>query len=294
MSMNDANPPRPVAAWVTRHGGWMILLVSYVLSWALWAPLLGRDLGNVATLPADFLVFALLGNVMPGLGVLAWRLLGGRVPPSARADLSRPARSPLWLAGPLVVVPVMTVAGIAVQFALGQPYDFGDVGSRLLIGVMWPLVAALGEEFAWRGTALPLLSKRFGLLRAALLIGLAWGFWHLPADWIGLKSQVAWFWPQFFLQGLVLLTAHSIIMTWIWAKSGGRTITAILYHFGITSSAILLGNQVVFADARFSFLGNFAGVAVVACVAVAAGFGLARRDRAAHEAANPSSGAARG
>ena len=133
----------------------------------------------------------------------------------------------------------------------------------------------------------------FGLLRAALLIGLAWGFWHLPADWIGLKSQGAWFWPQFILQGPVLLTAHSIIMTWTWAKSGGRTIVAILYHFGITSSAILLGNQVVFADARFSFLGNVAGVAVVACVAVAAAVGLARRDRVARETAAAAAGAPR-
>lgn len=294
MSTNDADRPRPVAAWVTRHGGWLILLVSYVLSWALWAPLLGRDLGNVATLPPDFLVFALLGNVMPALGVLAWRLLGGRVPPGARADLSQPARFPLWLAGSILVVPVMTLAGIAVQVVFGQPYGFGDVGSRLAIGVMWPLVAALGEEFAWRGTALPLLRTRFGLLGAALLIGIAWGFWHLPADWIGLKSQGAWFWPQFILQGPLLLTAHSVIMTWTWARSGGRTIVAILYHFGITSSAILLGNQVVFPDARFSFYGNAAGVAVVALVAVAAGIGLARRDRAARETSGTATGAAPG
>ncbi len=293
MSTNESKQPRPFVFRVTSNGGWLILLASYVLAWALWMPLLGRDLGNVAALPADFLVFALLGNVMPALSVIAWRLVGARVPPSARADLSRPARFPLWLAGSLAVVPVMTLAGIAIQVALGQPYDFGDVGSRLLIGVMWPLVAALGEEFAWRGTALPLLRMRFGLLRAALLIGLAWGFWHLPADWIGLKSQGAWFWPQFILQGPVLLTAHSVIMTWIWAASGGRTITAILYHFGITGSAILLGNQVLFADARFSFLGNLAGVAVVTCAAVAAGFDLARRDRAARGIADRAAGATR-
>jgi hypothetical protein len=176
----------------------------------------------------------LLGTIMPGLGVIARRLLGARVPPSARADLSRPARFPPWLAGSIVVVPVMTLLGIGIQAVRGQPYGFGDVGARLLIGVMWPQVAAL-------------------------LIGLAWGFRHLPPDWIGLKSQGAWF----------------------RAQSGGRTIVAILYHFGITSSAILLGNQVAFADARFSFLGNVAGAAVVASVAVAAAVGLVRRDRGA-------------
>jgi membrane protease YdiL (CAAX protease family) len=279
MTTSESNQARPSVAWVTRNGGWLIPLASYVLAWALWMPLLGRDMGNVATLPADFLVLALLGNVMPSLSVLAWRLVGARVPVSARADLPRLDGFALRLGGVFLVVPAMTVAGIGIQVALGQPYSFGDVVSRLPIGVMWPLVASLGEEFAWRGTALPLLRVRFGLLGAALLVGLAWGFWHLPADWIGLKSQGAWFWPQFILQGPILLTAHSVIMTWIWAVSGGRTIVAILYHFGITSSAILLGNQVAFANACPSFLGNLAAVAVVACVAVAAGIGLRRRDR---------------
>ena len=174
----------------------------------------------------------------------------------------------------------MTMAGVGLQAVLGLPYAFGDVSSRLLIGTMWPLVAALGEEFAWRGTLLPLLRERFGLLRAALVVGVIWGFWHLPADWIGLKSQGAWFWPQFALQGPILLTAHSVIMTWIWAKTGGRTIGAILYHFGITGSAIVLGNQVAALPPNLSFAGNVAGVTVVACVAVAAGIALARKDRA--------------
>jgi uncharacterized protein len=281
MSTNKTIQARPLADWLIRRGGLLIPLSAYVLAWALWLPLLGRDLGNVAALPADFLVLALAGNVMPAVGVLIWRLLGARVPPGARADLPVPSRFPLWLVGILMLVPIMTIAGIGIQIAFGQPYSLGNVSSRLLIGAMWPLVAAFGEEFAWRGTLLPLLRMKFGLLGTALLIGVVWGFWHLPADWIGLKSQGVWFWPQFFLQGPVLLTAHSVIMTWIWAKSGGRTIVAILYHFGITSSAIVLGNQVTFAHASSSFLGNVAGVAVVACVAMAAGIGLARWDRKA-------------
>jgi membrane protease YdiL (CAAX protease family) len=259
------------SAWVTARGAWLVLLAAYALAWALWLPLLGRDLGNVAAVPADFLVPALAGNIMPAVGVLAWRALGGRVPAAAREDVASPSRFPLRLAGTLAVVPVLTLAAIGIQAAFGLAYSFGNVTSRLAIGMAWPLVAAFGEEDAWRGTVLPLLRMRLGLLEAALVIGLLWGFWHLPADWIGLKSQGSWFWPQFFLQGPILLTAHSVIMTWIWAKSGGRTIAAVVYHFGITSSAILLGNQVKFADPLFSFLGNVTGVAVVVCVAAAAG-----------------------
>jgi hypothetical protein len=67
-------------------------------------------------------------------------------------------------------------------------------------------------------------------------------------------------------------------VTWE-ATSGGRTITAVLYHFGITGSAIVLGNQVASLAPYLSFIGNAVGAAVVACAAVAAGFSLARRDR---------------
>lgn len=270
---------RPLAPWLERRGHWLVPLAAYVLSWAVWAPLLGREMTGAAGLPVDFLVLALLGNVMPGVAVLLWRIGGARVPASARAGLPTPRRLPFLVVGSLVLTPVMTIAAVGVQALLGMPFDFGDVLSRLPIGIAWPLVAALGEEFAWRGTLLPLLRERVGLLKAALIVGLVWGFWHLPPDWIGLKSQGAWFWPQFLLQGPVLLTAHSVIMTWIWAWSGGRTITAILYHVGITGSAIVLGNQAALAP-RAASAGICVGVAVVVVVAVAAGISLGRRDRA--------------
>jgi uncharacterized protein len=217
---------------------------------------------------------------MPSAGALIWHLAGGRVPASARDGLPSPRRFPLWLAGTFAIVPLMTLAAVGVQAVLGLPYNLGDVSSRLAVGAVWPLTAAVGEEFAWRGTVLPLLRLRFGFLRSALIIGLLWGFWHLPADWIGLKSQGAWFIPQFLLQGPVLLTAHSVIMTWIWERTGGRTLLAIVYHFGITASAIILGNQAKFAEASAAFPGTIAGLSVVACVGVAAGISLARRDRA--------------
>src|ERR1700690_1965894 len=136
-----AAPPAPPR--VTSRGTWLVPIAAYALAWALWLPLLGRDLGNVAVLPADFLILALTGNIMPAVSVLAWRALGGRVPAAARADLGTPSRFPLRLVGTLALVPVLTLAGIGIQAALGQAFSFGDVRSRLAIGLAWPLVAAL-------------------------------------------------------------------------------------------------------------------------------------------------------
>ncbi|GAA3729826.1 membrane protease YdiL (CAAX protease family) [Spinactinospora alkalitolerans] len=40
--------------------------------------------------------------------------------------------------------------------------------------------AGLGEEFGWRGPALPRLQQSRGPLAASVLVGLMWFAWYLP------------------------------------------------------------------------------------------------------------------
>jgi len=37
------------------------------------------------------------------------------------------------------------------------------------------------EEFGWRGVAQPILQRHMAPIWAGVLIGIIWGFWHLPA-----------------------------------------------------------------------------------------------------------------
>jgi membrane protease YdiL (CAAX protease family) len=50
----------------------------------------------------------------------------------------------------------------------------------ILLLITQMLSGAMGEELGWRGYLLRDFEKRHSLLVSALLVGIVWGFWHLP------------------------------------------------------------------------------------------------------------------
>jgi membrane protease YdiL (CAAX protease family) len=84
----------------------------------------------------------------------------------------------------------------------------------------------LGEEFGWRGFALPRLLKRHRPLAAALILGVIWWAWHLPTFFIPALSQHQLSIPVFLMNSLAL----SVIMTWLYQRTQGDLLLMILVH----------------------------------------------------------------
>jgi membrane protease YdiL (CAAX protease family) len=100
---------------------------------------------------------------------------------------------------------------------------------RLLYLLPFKLVTdtgPIGEEFGWRGFALPFLLGRRTPLAAALILGVVWAFWHLPTFFIPTLSQYKLFFPVFVLNSVAL----SVIMTWLYRRTGGDLLLMILVH----------------------------------------------------------------
>ena len=116
----------------------------------------------------------------------------------------------------------------------------------------------LGEELGWRGFALPRMMKRWPPLTAAVILGVIWGLWHLPAFYVSTLSQSQLSLPVFVLGAVSL----SVVICWLFLKSKGSVLIAILAHLMANHANDITGgtfNQMTY------------GLAVVAVVLIATG-----------------------
>lgn len=132
-----------------------------------------------------------------------------------------------WYAFLLVGVPLVFYAGDWIKTgAFGSTFSFALAPSflmtLLLIAIKGPI-----EEIGWRGLALPLLQRSMSPLLAALLVGVFWGLWHMPAFLLSGTPQGAWSFMPFFFGTIAL----SVIATALFNASHGSILLPALFHF---------------------------------------------------------------
>lgn len=99
---------------------------------------------------------------------------------------------------------------------------FNQVGGFSLLSLSAPSVITaffdslvrgpLGEEMGWRGYALNALQKRYPPLKAALVLGLIWGFWHAPL-WFLTTGYVGFELVQYITYFMVSIVLLSVVIT---------------------------------------------------------------------------------
>ena len=139
--------------------------------------------------------------------------------------------SPGWYVFLLLGIPLIYVAGAAVKGNLiADPFPFDGIG-QMLGAMVFMLVLGPVEEFGWRGVALPLLQRRFMPISAALILGVIWGVWHLPAFFLSGTPQSAWGFTPFLIGSVCL----SVIVTPLFNASAGSILLAALFHFQLNN-----------------------------------------------------------
>ena len=207
------------------------LLSVFVLAWGLFALLILlpehvlKQFGDISASHPGF-ILAVYSPALTAVAIV-WHFGGTRGLKAFSSRLLLWRCPPAWYGYMILGIPLIYAAGAASKGNLfTDPLPFNDFGS--VLGAMaFMLVLGPIEEFGWRGVALPLLQRRYTPFASALILGLIWGAWHLPAFFLSGTPQSAWgFTP--FLIGAVSL---SVIMTPLFNASRGSILLAILFHF---------------------------------------------------------------
>jgi membrane protease YdiL (CAAX protease family) len=102
------------------------------------------------------------------------------------------------------------------------------------------LTGPVSEEFGWRGYLLPRLQGERSPLKASLIVGVLWGFWHTGPDFWRILLQGD---PRAFLYPLAMTLGTvplSILFTWMFNGTRGSLLPVMLFHASFNATLYLL------------------------------------------------------
>jgi membrane protease YdiL (CAAX protease family) len=204
-------------------------LLAFGITWIVWVP-------RAAGVPVG--VVGQAWTWAPAIAaLLAAALTGGR---TALRDLG--ARLVRWRVGwqwYLVVIlgpAVFSLAVTGVYVLLGGSWSAaapmlaalreGPLVLLPLFLLILTLTDGLGEEVGWRGFALPRLLTQHNALVASLILGVLWALWHLPLVWT--EGAPMYQLPVWLF--LLDIPAKSVLFTWIFLRTRGSALLAVLLH----------------------------------------------------------------
>lgn len=231
----------------------LFLLLTLIISWAIWIPQAVAKLGNPDAPIASGSPLNMLAVWAPALSaILLSRMIEGK---AALQVILHPIRR--WRVGiPWYLFILFYPSGIwflarAIDTALGQSFAFTvpiftyfppEQSYMVVVAIVLAFPNTVGEEIGWRGFALPSLQAKYNALVSSILLGLFWAVWHVPM-WLGNNIMgVA------LLRSVVTMTTYAIVFTWVYNNTGGSLLLAWLFHASTTITQYLLQTPLTLTD----------------------------------------------
>jgi membrane protease YdiL (CAAX protease family) len=231
----------------------VFFLTTFALAWAFFIPVAM----TAHPLTQVHLVLVTLGAWSPGVVALAMAL---RADGSAGVRLALEpalrARAPLWAYAfaALSTAGIKLLAALALRLATGAWPRFGEPPMLIPFAILVSTPFQAGEELGWRGYALPRWSERLGLRASSLLLGLVWAVWHLPLFFV----EGADTYRQSFPVYMIGVVAISVIMAWLYARTGSLLLVMLL-HAAVNNSKDLVPSGLPVGRGTFSIAASQVG-----------------------------------
>ena len=136
--------------------------------------------------------------------------------------------APMWWWLFLILgIPAIVYLSAAVKGTINDPFPFSPWFRVFPALALALFLGPVGEEFGWRGLALPLLQRRFAPFWAGFILGIIHATWHIPAFLLSGTPYSSWSFAPYFA-GVI---AINVILTPLFNDSRGSLLIAVLYHF---------------------------------------------------------------
>ncbi|MBC7927992.1 MAG: CPBP family intramembrane metalloprotease, partial [Bryobacteraceae bacterium] len=217
--------------WVTAHPVITFYVIAFGVSWAGFYPMLAASSGISFFQSPLWSASLILPGCGPAIAAAATvRLTGERGNPLLRLRASLRWRvHPGWyLAALLAPLTLLLAAQLVSRILLpGEAPALAPQRPDAVLTLTWmSLLANPWEEVGWRGFAFHRLQMRISPLLAAVVVGVFWGWWHIPLFlWTGSPMSTFSFWPWF-----ISLVAESCLVGWLYNSADHSLVIAMLFH----------------------------------------------------------------
>ena len=218
-------------------------LLTFAISWAGALAIAAPSLARHKELPpiSGILIFPamLLGPIVSGF--LMTRVVDGRAGLRGLArKMVRWRVSPGWYA--VLLLPPLLI--LAVLGVLARTFSPAFTPNHFWIGVAFGVPAGICEEIGWMGFAFPKMRTNRSALSTALVLGLLWSTWHLPAiNFLGASAPHGRFWFEYFLAFAFVIIAMRVLIAWIYANTNS-VLLAQLMHISSTGALVVFSPPV--------------------------------------------------
>ena len=216
-------------------------VATFSWSWSLWLLALS-SISKDNTLSVQSSVLLLIGNYGPMASAFLIAVCSSGKPGIRSMFLQLFRGNPTfeWTSVSLFgIIPILLAADIAYA-ALGghlPQIDVNALNPLLPISFILSLFGPpIGEEFGWRGYALPELQRHHNALTSSIIVGVIWGTWHLPLlatyqspDMVGIAALY-----------LARIAMMSVIFTVVYNNTGGNLLMPILLHGSVNTWTTIL------------------------------------------------------